>query len=203
MSMQSGVGPHECINLTRVKRCNEKKERVPACGGTCECASRQQESAQSGPKGLKVRGRGGEGGWWWQWRWRQWWRRRAVQDRPPVVYGGEAGLGLGLGSGADRGVRGSPCAEKKREKVLGAGADRETVTHCSLTPLAWVARIVKSWTFINLPRRADWLEPGSVFLPPLVRPLLLLPRTVSMGTSASDCAGLGRQTWVSANNQAS
>ena len=37
----------------------------------------------------------------------------------------------------------------------GGFSNLETVTHCSLTPLAWVAKIVKSWTFINLPRRAD------------------------------------------------
>lgn len=35
------------------------------------------------------------------------------QDRPLVVYGVEAGLGLGLGSGADRGVHGSPLEKKK------------------------------------------------------------------------------------------
>ena len=40
-------------------------------------------------------------------------------------------------------------------RQAGGFSNLETVTHCSLTPLAWVAKIVKSWTFINLPRRAD------------------------------------------------
>lgn len=42
---------------------------------------------------------------------------------------------------------------------------------------------MKSWTFINLPRRADCLEPGSVFLPPL----FFFPScSVSMGSSATE-----------------
>lgn len=62
-----------------------------------------------------------------------------------------------------------------------------------------MAKIVKSWTFINLPRRADWLEPGSVFLPPS-------SPSHCVNAIQCDCAGaaaLRRQTWVSANNQAS
>lgn len=80
----------------------------------------------------------------------------AVKDRPPVfVEGGREGgrpariLGglWGLWAGWEEEVGGGWQA--------GWFSNQETVTHCSLTPLAWVAKIVKSWTFINLPRRAD------------------------------------------------
>lgn len=80
-------------------------------------------------------------------------RHGAVQDRPPVfAQGGRPASSGSLGDFGARGVAG---------KGVGGGGGRsqegfpETVTHCSLTPLAWVAKIMKSWTFINLPRRAD------------------------------------------------
>lgn len=80
----------------------------------------------------------------------------AVKDRPPVFM--EGGRPASSGSGVDCGARGLP----GRRRAVGVGgwraggfSNQETVTHCSLTPLAWVAKIVKSWTFINLPRRAD------------------------------------------------
>lgn len=84
---------------------------------------------------------------------------------------------------------------------LGGGgiSNIETVTHCSLTPLVWVAKIVKSWTFINLPRRADWLEPGPVFFPPSSPSR----RVNGIQCNCAEAAALRRQTWVSANNQAS
>lgn len=88
--------------------------------------------------------------------------RGAVKDRPPVFV--EAGRPAPSGFLGDLGARcegggGSGCDGQE------GFSEPETVTHCSSTPLAWVAKIVKSWTFINLPRRADWLEPGPVFLP--------------------------------------
>lgn len=85
------------------------------------------------------------------------------KDRPPVFV--EAGRPAPLGFLGDLGGGGCDGQEGFSEP--------ETVTHCSSTPLAWVAKIVKSWTFINLPRRADWLEPG----PP--------PLAMSMGFSAT------------------
>lgn len=80
-------------------------------------------------------------------------RSGAVKDRPLVFV--EGGRLASLGSGGTVGLVGWLGG-------AGGGGGRhegisniQTVTHCSLTPLVWVAKIVKSWTFINLPRRAD------------------------------------------------
>lgn len=78
-------------------------------------------------------------------------RRGAVKDRPPVFV--EGGRLASSGSGGTVGLVG--WLGGGRRWRAGGFSNRETVTHCSLTPLAWVAKIVKSWTFINLPRRAD------------------------------------------------
>lgn len=63
---------------------------------------------------------------------------------------------------------------------------------------------MKSWTFINLPRRADCLEPGSVFLPlPATPPPLSLSHCINgIQRDWARAAVSGRQTRVTANNQA-
>lgn len=76
-----------------------------------------------------------------------------MEDRPSVFV--EGGQPTSSGSGGTEGLVGW----REGGSLVGVAGRRapnlETVTHCSLTPLAWVAKIVKSWTFINLPRRAD------------------------------------------------
>lgn len=113
---------------------------MPACGWACECvlsvrigAVREQrvERAREVMAGV---------------------RHEAVKDRPPVfVEGGRLASSGSEGTVGLVGWLGGAMAVVAGRRV----SNRETVTHCSLTPLAWVAKIVKSWTFINLPRRAD------------------------------------------------
>lgn len=79
--------------------------------------------------------------------------RGAVKDRPPVfVKGGRlASSGSGGTVGLVGWLGGAGGGGGRQDGI----SNIQTVTHCSLTPLVWVAEIVKSWTFINLPRRAD------------------------------------------------
>lgn len=154
---------------------------VPACGWTCECVLPGRIGAVRAESWKVVAGV----------------RRGAVKDRPPVFV--EGGRPASSGSGGTVGLVGWLEGGGWWWWRAGGFSNQETVTHCSLTPLAWVAKIVKSWTFINLPRRADWLEPGSVFFPPSSPS----HRVNGIQCDCAEAAALRRQTWVSANNQAS
>lgn len=121
--VQSGVGLMNASTWLGWRGVMKKSSACQLAVGLVSVHPASKNRRSHGWRGWKCEGEGGQ-----QWRrrqWRQWWWRWwAVQDRPPVVYGGEAGLGIDLGSGADHSVRGSPLAKKKK-KSLGGGAMTE------------------------------------------------------------------------------
>lgn len=58
MSMQSGVGPHECVNLTWVKRCNVKSNMCQLAVGPVSVhpASKNRRSQAEGVESARTGG---------------------------------------------------------------------------------------------------------------------------------------------------